>query len=88
MLTYRTYRKLDQLCFNYLPENRYDYCGAFCNNHILDYLLAGDYTKQDVYKQFLKFAFTRLFAYSDFEKVLSENKWFRDLLVKYGYLEK
>ena len=88
MITYKTYKKLDQLCFKYLPENRHDYCGVFCNNDILDHLLAGDYTKQDVYEKFLEYVFGRLFAYSDFEKVLAENKWFKNLLIKYEYLEK
>ena len=88
MITYKIYRKLDQLCFKYLPENKHDYCGAFCNNDILDHLLTGDYSKQDVYEKFLEYVFGRLFAYSDFEKVLAENKWFKALLVKYSYLER
>ena len=88
MISYKTYRKLDQLCYKYLPENRYDYCGAFCNNDILDHLLAGDYSKQHVYEQFLHFVFNRLLAYSNFEKVLTENNWFKKLLIRYKYLEK
>ena len=88
MITYKTYKKLDQLCFKYLPENRHDYCDVFCNNDILDHLLAGDYSKQNVYEQFLHFVFNRLLAYSDFEKVLTENNWFKKLLIRYKYLEK
>ena len=86
-MNYKTYRKLDQLCFKYLPEGRYDYCGAFCNNTVLDRFLAGNYTKQDIYKQFLKFVFDKLLVYSDFKKVLEENKWFKILLIKYGHLK-
>ena len=83
MITYKIYKKLDQLCYKYLPENRYDYCGSFCNNNVLDQLLSGNFTKQDIYEQFLKFTVDRLINYSDFEKVLSENNWFKDLLIRY-----
>ena len=81
MLTYKQYRKIDQLAQSYL-EDKYDYCGAFCNNSVLDSLLCGKISKQDVYEQHLNYVYEQLKYYKKLDIVCRENDWFRELLIR------
>ena len=81
MLTYKQYRKIDQLAQTYLKD-KYDYCGAFCNNAILDSLLCGKVSKQDIYKQHLGYVYEELKYYHKLQLVCNENKWFQELLIR------
>lgn len=84
MITYKQYRKIDQLAQTYL-EDRYDYCGAFCNNSVLDSLLCGKVSKQDVYKQHLVYVYQELKYYHKLQLVCDENNWFKNLLIKNNF---
>ena len=84
MLTYKTYVKINQLASEYLKD-KYDYCGAFCNNAILDSLLCGKISKQDVYKRHLVYVYEELKYYRKLQLVCRENKWFQKLLIKYDF---
>ena len=84
MLTYKHYRKIDQLAQTYLKD-KYDYCGVFCNNNILDSLLCGRVSKQDVYKQLLKYVYNELKYYHKLQLACKENKWFEELLIKNNF---
>jgi hypothetical protein len=84
MLTYKTYVKINQLASEYLKD-KYDYCGAFCNNTILDSLLCGKISKQDVYKQHLIYVYEELKYYRKLPLTCNENKWFQELLIKYNF---
>ena len=83
-MTYQTYKKVDQLALEYLPEDRYNYCDSFCNNNILDRLLSGDITKKELYKYQLEFVFTRLKQYCKTVIVLEREPWFKKLLEREG----
>ena len=84
MITYKQYRKIDQLAQAYVKD-KYDYCGAFCNNNVLDSLLCGKISKQDVYKQHLNYVYEQLKYYKKLDIVCRENNWFRELLVKNNF---
>lgn len=85
MLSYKIYRKLDKLAHKYVCD-RYDYCGCFCNNNILDSLLSGKLTKQAVYERHLDYITELICQYSDLTKVIKENVWYGKLLLKYNYI--